>query len=182
MRRAVAIAQPRFVAVVALWTAIGAGCGLLLLALAGPVALGHQSFTVVSGSMEPALGTGDVVVVKKISPLESQVGDIITFKDPRGSARLITHRLRKVEVRGRTARMVTKGDANNAVERWSVAPDGQIGRVAYRVPKLGFALAWARNPHGKLLLIGVPTALFALFELIGIWRPHRAPEATPETS
>ena len=35
-----------------------------------------------SGSMQPAIHTGDVVVDESIAPAEARVGDVVTFKDP----------------------------------------------------------------------------------------------------
>ena len=144
----------------------------LLLAAGAPLVFGYHSFTVMSGSMEPAIATGDVVVNRPIAPLEARIGDVVTFSDPDTPERLITHRLRRIQVRGRTAQMVTKGDANNTVERWTVAVDGKIGRVAFRVPKLGYALAPTRTRYGQLLLLGLPALLLGVYELVRIWRPR----------
>ena len=161
------------------WTARAALAGVaglaagLLLAAGAPVLFGYHSFTVMSGSMEPAIATGDVVVDRPIPPLEARVGDVVTFSDPHTSGRLITHRLRRVQARGRTAQMVTKGDANNTVERWTVAADGRIGRVAFRVPKLGYALALTRTCYSQLLLVALPALLLGAYELVRIWRPRR---------
>jgi hypothetical protein len=79
--------------------------------------------------------------------------------------------------------VVTKGDANNAVERWSVASNGRLGRVVYRLPKLGFALFQVRRPWGRLAFVIVPALAFCVYELLRIWRPRReeeAPELVPD--
>jgi signal peptidase len=152
-----------------LWTALGILAGLVL-AAAGPFVLGGRSFTVMSGSMEPAIHTGDLVVSEKISPAEAQVGDVVTFPDPTGADRLITHRLRSMQVRGGAARAVTKGDANNTVERWSAPADGHIGRVMYRLPRLGYVLAWGRSAGGRILLLLLPAVGLGIYVLIRIWR------------
>ena len=160
------------------WSARAALAGVagvaagLLLAAGAPLLFGYHSFTVMSGSMEPAIATGDVVVNRPIAPLEARVGDVVTFSDPHTRGRLVTHRLRRVQVRGRTAQMVTKGDANNTVERWTVAADGRIGRVDFRVPKLGYALALIHTRYGQLLLVGIPALLLGAYELVRIWRPR----------
>jgi signal peptidase I len=162
----------RFAAHTIGWTAIGfALC--IALAVIAPRAVGGQSYTVMSGSMRPAIDTGDVVVNKRISPLEARPGDVLTFRDPSDANRLVTHRLRSAAIRNGTAQMVTKGDANNTVERWSVQANGSIGRVTYRVPRLGYVLAWGGGRTGKLLLIAVPALLLAMWELLRIWRPER---------
>jgi signal peptidase len=156
----------------ATWAVVACAAAVAL-AVGLPHAFGFKSFTVMSGSMEPAIGTGAVVVERPIAPREARVGDVVTFKDPEGSGRLITHRVTSVRVRGSTARFVTKGDANNTPERWSVPADGSIGRVAYDVPKVGYALAYAGGRHGRILLFVLPVLLLAGYELVRIWRPER---------
>jgi signal peptidase len=78
-----------------------------------------------------------------------------------------------MRVNGATASFVTKGDANNTAERWNVPADGSIGRVAYDVPKVGYAMAYMGGRHGRLLLIALPALLLAAFEITRIWRPER---------
>lgn len=175
--RSPAVAFAHLFGLAAVWTATGFAVGIAL-AAAGPYAFGHRSFTVMSGSMEPAISTGDVVVDQSIAPHEARIGDVVTFQDPAGRSRLVTHRLRKVRVRGRRAQMVTKGDANNTVERWSVPVDGRIGRVRYRVPYLGYALAAVRGRGTAFFLILAPALLLVVYELVRLWRPRPDPDRT----
>jgi signal peptidase I len=167
----------RFGAVAGAW-AVGAFCIALLAAVALPNAIGMRSFTVMSGSMEPSIHTGDVVIDRKIRPLDARPGDVVTFSDPSGRGRLITHRLRSLRVQGHTARMVTKGDANNTVERWTVPTSGHIGRVELRVWKVGYPLVYAHSRFGLIALVAVPALLLCLLELRAIWapRPRRGEE------
>src|SRR3954453_20976374 len=101
----------------ALHVALGFAGGLLL-AIALPLAFGARPLVVLSGSMEPTLATGDVVVVKRGGPQQAHVGDVVTFRNPEGS--LVTHRVRSVRRQGHRFALVTKGDANNASERWTM--------------------------------------------------------------
>ena len=145
----------------------------LMLAAAVPVIFGGKSFSVMSGSMEPAIGTGDLVMTLPISPGEAAGGDIVTFNDPDDPGRLMTHRVASSERRGDTLHFVTKGDANADAETWSVPADGRIGRVAFRIPELGHVLAVGRSPTARIILITVPALLLAGFALMSIWRPRR---------
>jgi len=155
-----------------LWAACGAGIALAL-ALGVAFATGDRPFTVMSGSMHPEIEVGDVVVSRPISPMQARVGDVITFRDPMDKRRMITHRLRSIEVRAGVVHAVTKGDANNTVERWTVPVGATIGRVVVRVPRIGYVLVLARSRDGRLLLIVVPVVLLGLLELVRIWRPRR---------
>jgi signal peptidase len=123
--------------------------------------------------MTPAIETGDVVVAEPIDPLSAKVGQIVTFKDPDGSGRLLSHRVRAVHRDGAQVSFVTQGDANTGQERWSVPVDGQIGRVLYRIPKIGWALVWTQVPTGQVGLIVIPALLLIGFALARIWRGPR---------
>lgn len=157
--------------------ALGLGVGIVA-AIALPFVVGQRPYTVLSGSMEPAIGTGDIVVVARISTREARVGDVVTFSDPKSSGRLITHRVRSARRRGRKMDFVTKGDANNAVERWRVSADGVISRVRYRVPEVGRLALLTRTRGGLAVFVLVPLLLLAVHELGRIWRP--AKEVTGE--
>ena len=152
----------------------------LVLAVAVPVAFGGRSFSVLSGSMEPAISTGDLVMTEAIAPGEAAGGDVVTFTDPEDKSRLITHRVATVAQRADTYAFVTKGDANETVERWSVPANGRIGRVVYTLPKLGYALTAMKGRVLILLLITVPVLLLAGYALMSIWRPREkeAPDAS----
>jgi signal peptidase I len=147
-----------------------AGFALCLTAVVAlPGAFGYRSLTVISGSMEPTLETGSVVIDDVISPLDARPGDILTFNDPERK-RLLTHRLRRMRVEGGMAHMVTQGDANDAPERWSVPVKGEVGRVAYHVPKLGHLRAFISRREVRLGLLG-GVLLIGLLLLVDVWRP-----------
>jgi len=82
---------------------------------------------------------------------------------------LITHRVRRLRAIGSEVSFTTKGDANNTVEDWRVARDGTMGRVEYRLPKVGYVMNWISGRQGRLLLVVVPALLLGLFELKRIW-------------
>ncbi|MEK6230128.1 MAG: signal peptidase I, partial [Actinomycetota bacterium] len=166
---------PRLMLSVAGWAVAGFAIALAVALLAAQ-ASGRQSLTVMSGSMEPAIRTGDVIVAKPISPIDARVGDVVTYKEPHGESRLITHRVKTMQALQGKVRFTTQGDANDTSEHWQVATTGQIARVTHRVPKLGYALGFLRDPAKRLWLLAIPAVLLGLFELVRIWRPAR-PEA-----
>jgi len=150
-----------------------AAIGAIAVAVASvvlPYAFGGRSYTVMSGSMEPRIHTGDVVAEEKIAPSDMRSGDIVTFQDPDVRGRMITHRVRSVREHDGTVSVVTKGDANTTVERWTIPVGGHVGRVRYRVAHVGYALVFARSAPGKLLLIVLPALLLGILELRRIWR------------
>jgi signal peptidase len=137
------------------------------------IPLGFRSLTVMSGSMVPTLGVGDVVMERRVAPLDVHVGDIVTFRDPGDQSTLITHRVRSLKVHDGSVDFVTKGDANNTVERWTIPESGRLGLVVVHIPKMGYALVWASGRTGRIALIAIPGVLLGAFELQRIWRPRR---------
>lgn len=152
-----------------LWLCLGFAFTLLA-AAALPLAIGDRSLTVLSGSMSPTIETGDVVVTEPVAPTAVKVGDIVTFRDPEGTSKLYSHRVRRVAPAGRDVRFVTRGDANTTFERWRVPADGTVGRVVYRVPKLGFAIAWMGTPIARTALTALPALLLCWLAISWIWR------------
>lgn len=150
-------------------TVAGFAIGIAL-ALALPLAFNARPLVVLSGSMTPALRTGDVSVVRSIAPLDARPGDIVTFRDPDNGERLITHRVRAMHVQGDAVVFRTRGDANNVSEHWRVPASGEIGRLIYRIPKLGWVLAYARTKGLFVLMLGGALALLLVLELTSIWR------------
>ncbi|MDO8625677.1 MAG: signal peptidase I [Candidatus Diapherotrites archaeon] len=94
------------------------------------VALGTPRFlvTIVSGSMEPALYRGDLLVMQKTN--EYKAGDILVFE--RGND-IIVHRA----VRETPSGFQTKGDHNPSVDLGFVTADRIYGKSILILPKIG---------------------------------------------
>lgn len=94
-----------------------------------------------TGSMEPAIQTGDLVVSRPIDPAELRPGQVILVNDPDHPGRLRLHRLHAVD----GAELLTKGDANPAVDSSPVLRSDVLGIGALRVPWIGIPLQQARD-------------------------------------
>jgi signal peptidase I len=154
------------------WAVMIAGAALALL-IAGPLVLGDSPHTDLTGSMEPTISPGDVVIDEEIKPMNALVGDIVTFRDPEDQSKLLTHRVVAIRRGGTHLWFTTQGDANNTQEHWRVPARGQIGRVMYTVPWVGHIAVLARTGLGWALLVGIPLLLLAGEELVRIWRPRQ---------
>jgi signal peptidase I len=152
-----------------LWALAGIGAALAL-ALLLPLVFHGRPLTVMSGSMEPAVMTGDVVVVLPIAPLDARPGDIVSFNEPGRGGKLVTHRVRSIRRRSGKVEFVTKGDANTAVEKWRVKAGSKISRTVLRLPKLGRPLVFARSRGGVVALVLGPLLLLGALEMYLIWR------------
>lgn len=129
---------------------------------------GVKFLMVQSGSMEPAIKVGSVVIIGKSD--EYKEGDIVTYligenTDLRNAANIITHRIVKIsEEEG----IVTKGDANDTPDSIKVTKDQIIGKVRFSLPFLGYGVSFAKSQTGFILLIIVPGTLIIYGELINI--------------
>lgn len=97
---------------------------------------------ILTGSMEPLIIPGDVVLVKKIVKEEEiytlSEGDIINFKRDNIT---ITHRIKEVfKDEAGNVSFETKGDNNNAVDERKVVPNDVRGIVIKVIPKVGLPI------------------------------------------
>ena len=163
-----ALSVARWPLMIATWLAWGLAIGLVA-AVTVPIAFGMHPLTVLTGSMRPGIQPGDMVVDQPISASDIRVGDIVTFQDPHES-RTITHRVRRIEISDGQARVVTRGDANDTVERWAIPVTGKVGRVEYQVPKIGYPVTWSHTRNGRLAMVSLPALLLTISALLRIWR------------
>ena len=120
-----------------------------------------------SGSMEPAIQTGAVIVTRPTAAYRT--GDVITFENA-SSDIPTTHRIVGVEESGGAVSFVTKGDANEEADNAMVARDDVLGKVLFDIPYAGFVLDFSRQPMGFVFLVGLPALLIILDELSRIWK------------
>ncbi|OGG60668.1 signal peptidase I [Candidatus Kaiserbacteria bacterium RIFCSPHIGHO2_01_FULL_56_24] len=125
-----------------------------------------------SGSMEPNIPTGAVVIVKPESAYLK--GDVITFGKDTKTDIPTTHRIIASAGEGTGTTYTTKGDANEEQDPTQVVARDVIGKVVFSLPYAGFILDFARQPLGFGLLIGVPAALVILEESLTIFKEARA--------
>lgn len=124
-----------------------------------------------SGSMEPALPLGSMIIVL---PAEKyREGDIITFGSDTREAIPTTHRI--VSISAIEGEMIyrVKGDANENEDPKPVETDEVIGKVVFHIPYLGYILDLAKKPWGFALLIGIPALLVIVDELTKMYREGR---------
>ncbi len=134
---------------------------LLLLVSIFPIT-GNYSFLIVrSGSMEPSISTGDLIVTKPFKDYE--VGDIISFGRQNKTNDSVTHRIYSSTVINGEINYTTKGDANNAPDKKSVLKQDIDGGVIVTIPWVGYVVDFARKPLGFILLIILP-ALLVVFD------------------
>src|ERR1700712_4555827 len=120
-----------------------------------PLLAGMSPRVILSGSMEPRIHVGDVVVTRAVPAATLTKGQVITVEDPDHPGRTRTHRLLR---RAADGSIVTKGDANPQVDSSHVAPADVLGLAVIRVPYVGRPAYWMAE-HNWLALGGAGIVL-----------------------
>lgn len=111
---------------------------------------------VLTGSMEPAISTGDIIVTTPITRKEPQVGDVVAYQAKRFNGEnvaVFSHRIISGDIQ---SGFVVKGDANKSPDSQKPAAPDILGVVIFVIPFLGNILT--------------PKALFLLVPCIfGLW-------------
>lgn len=108
-----------------------------------PMPFGYGAAVVLSGSMEPELSVGDLIIVSKEK--EYQVNDVVVFQD---TSMLVVHRI--VAIEGNL--VTTKGDANN-VEDAPIEKSAIKGKVIGCVPGIGTLVNFIKTPAGTICIV-----------------------------
>ena len=148
--------MPRITATRLLVVGLAAAALVAAWATVGPAQLGGPaSYAIVDGSsMEPGIHSGDLAIVR--SDGAHAAGDVVLYRD-RELGRDVLHRV----VARDGDRLVTRGD-NNAYDDSYRATRGDVrGELWLRVPAVGGALQWLREPMHAALVVGL-TVLLAL--------------------
>ena len=124
---------------------------------------GHPVFSVASGSMTPAIDTGDLIVDQELTLPQAaglHVGQVISFQASQSGVGsiIITHRIVAVVAgpNGSGVQYRTKGDANNAPDQTLVTPAQVVGLYSARVPFGGYVLSTLHQPLTFVILIMIP--------------------------
>ena len=115
-----------------------------------PMPFGYGAAVVLSGSMEPTLSTGDLIVVKE-QP-EYAIDDVVVFQDSSG---LVVHRI--IAINGEY--VVTQGDANNVADT-PVSIASLKGVMVAAIPYMGTFANILKTPVGTVALIAL--AIFTM--------------------
>ena len=122
---------------------------LVCLPLTVPRLFGYHIYTVISGSMEPAIPTGSLVYIQEMEPEDVEADDVIAFYGAKDSASIITHRV--VENR------VLMGEFMNPASY-----ENFIGKVVKSYPEIGEIAQILTGPEGKVIAGGVIAAAVVL--------------------
>lgn len=146
---------------------------------------GYELFAIRSGSMQPAIPVGSLVVIATAPEEPIAAGEAVAYRLPNGA--VVTHRVvERVDAEAGSF-LQTKGDANADPDPSLVPAEWVIGPARLTIPWLGFLLALLGMPIGVVTILSVAgtlvTALWLLEELELLddrETTEPMPEAVPE--
>src|SRR3989344_3374019 len=140
---------------------------------------GNNALIVRSGSMEPTVAVGDLIVTKVQKTLTYKVGDIISFKN---QDKVISHRIIGLENQNGQVFYKTKGDANKNEDQGLVAESAIIGKAYFRLPYLGKLIAFTKTSAGFAVAVIFPALLVITFEIQNIFKEIKKQKTGPSNS
>lgn len=134
------------------------GCAVVITLLSRQTEiLGWRGMIVRSGSMEPAISTGSVILVQRQDNYD--VNDIVTYQNTESNGVLITHRVKEKQVDLWKASFVTQGDANPVEDTKIVQHQDILGKTKAVIPYLGYIVSFLQTPLGVTLAIVIPATI-----------------------
>ena len=130
----------------------------------------YNAYVVLTGSMLPEIVPQDVVVTKKIEGKDLKVGDIITFvpSDSRISNIIVTHRILNKYYDATTNKYTyqTKGDANNTPDFTLAEDSNVIGKVIFKIPKVGYIQELLATRGGLIIVVLIPALVILSYDIM----------------
>lgn len=114
----------------------------------------YRFFLVQSGSMEPSIMVGDLILVKKQTAYFQN--EVVTFQNQ--NQRITTHRIFEIK----NGIFQTKGDANRVEDNDAIYKEQVLGKVILVIPKIGFLVAFAKTLPGLILLVLLPAGILII--------------------
>lgn len=129
---------------------------------------GYSTFRVATGSMEPTIMTGALLVCHDEEIEDIEVNDIVCFKSSSSmmNGAVITHRVTEIKTIHGVTRLSTRGDANTVEDGFYVTDDNLIGKVIWysgSANLLAKALSFMNGSVGFLSCIVVPVLIVCIF-------------------
>ena len=128
-----------------------------------PIPGNIQIKVVLSGSMEPAIPVGRVIVIK--SAESYVVGDVVTYGKDTKTDIPTTHRIIDMRVEGDEIFFKTQGDANDDPDITELKEGAIAGKVLITIPFLGYLIDFAKKPMGFAMLVIIPVAIVIIDEI-----------------
>lgn len=132
---------------------------LLVLILAGLGLIyflpGYDLYLVRSESMVPTINMGDLIITGPVGD-NLEKGQIITYAF---NDETITHRIYSLD----ETKIVTKGDAVEDPDPWTVKSSDVRGTYLFKIPYVGFATRFIQTKLGWFISIIIPATVLVIW-------------------
>lgn len=120
---------------------------------------GYKVFVVISGSMEPNIHVGDIVITKNVDASDIKVGDVITFNNDKYT---ITHRVIDI-IQNEEIYYKTKGDHNSVADKDLIKYNNIEGVCKFRIEKIGIIFMHSKAIIRAIIIVCI---LYLIFKII----------------
>jgi len=136
---------------------------LLVLISLLPIKNNYKLYSVMSGSMEPTIGVGSMIISQPVS--NYHVDNIITYQNLESTNQTTTHRIVEITEEDGATRYYTKGDANDGIDGNYITDDKIIGKYLFNIPYLGYLIGYIKTLPGLVLIIIIPATIIIYEEV-----------------
>lgn len=121
-----------------------------------PMIGGYSALIVLTGSMEPTIKAGEVIVIHEED--EYEIGDILTYRE--GNI-LVTHRI----IDKTETTYTTRGDANNTNDP-AISKKTAVGKTVFHIPYIGTFILFIQTPVGLFCVLAILIALKVMYTML----------------
>lgn len=122
-----------------------------------PSFLGIKTFVIISGSMEPNLNIGDIVLIKQTNEEQIKVNDIISYREGQN---VITHRVIEITQEDKKKKYITKGDNNNTKDSNPIEYKNIEGKYIGKIKYIGYLVIFVKN---KIVIISIILIFYLIY-------------------
>ena len=136
-----------------------------------PLVFGIGAYYVVSGSMDPTIKVGEIILIRKVKGEDDlQKGDIITFHGKGGNlqGKTVTHRIISDGVVA--GKITTCGDANHGIADTPITYDDVIGKYVKTSTVLTTVYAAFKSKYGFLFIVFIPLLILLIIQIVNFRR------------
>lgn len=151
-----------------------------------PNVFGYNFYYILTGSMEPELSAGDIIIGEAVEPSDLKTGDVVVYRGEYGQTKgkTITHEIVDIKEENGEVLFITKGTAND-IEDPPVTGNQIISRMTVKVPVLGKIFSIVNSRWGFFIIIILPlVCLLAneIYSLIKVIKSGKEEQNNDETA
>lgn len=144
-----------------------------------PLLMGAQTYTVLTGSMQPGMPPGTMIAVRDTPIDDVRVGDVVTYQIRSGDPAVVTHRVvGTTSMTGGERVLLTRGDAND-VDDPPVRREQLRGTVVLAVPYLGYPAVLVGGAERGAVVAAIGVAVVGYGIALLVWDAIRAGRRKP---